>query len=654
MRKPWGITLLFCGLILVILLAGCAPAMTATAPVPTSTPVTAPGTPAQTVSPPQPTTPPVPESRQVELEYPAQMQLGESDVIRLTLAPSKAGYIVQAEFPDHQAAQQEVLTQRPAGFELVAVARLDGIAFDLSPQGEQARSLPAGETISWSWSLIARQPGRQRLALTLLFRWLAISGSTETKREAVIFSRGLEVQVSSILGLAPAQAERIGLVLLLVLVLGGGGLFLIRRKPGSSRSASPNPNLLIELSSGLRLTGESNALLRALFSSYSRLLITSEFLSGYSGARTFLAQPVRPDGRADAYTIVKIGERKNIEREYANYEAFVKDTLPPMTARIQHAPVRLAHGSQAALRYTFIGEAGHAPVSLRQALLESPDPELLHQMVATFGPYWWQQRRPFTFCLGTQYDEFLPAHFVLAPEHGPAHPLDGSYSPEETHLEIGERVLLRHFSRVEVRADGKSLSLSGISRPGQPALRVRWMSLEKPSGAAGRVIATRGSLLAEWVKGMDLFGLTDPLPRLSELLAETIHGTQSIIHGDLNLENVLIGPRQLVWLIDFARTREGHTLLDFAHLEAEIISRVLPASIPSPRQYLDQLAGGEIPLLTQIEAIASQRLFDPGNPREYRLALAIACLGALKHSNLEPSGRHLLYLTAAFLLSSLH
>ena len=69
-------------------------------------------------------------------------------------------------------------------------------------------------------------------------------------------------------------------------------------------------------------------------------------------------------------------------------------------------------------------------------------------------------------------------------------------------------------------------------------------------------------------------GLPDPLYRLPGLLKESISGTQSTIHGDLNLENILVGLGGFVWLIDFASTRDGHTLFDFAHLGAELIAHV--------------------------------------------------------------------------------
>ena len=60
------------------------------------------------------------------------------------------------------------------------------------------------------------------------------------------------------------------------------------------------------------LAAEETRLLQALFQRYARLVLESEFLSGYSGARTFLAHPVLLDGSADAATIVKLGPRASV------------------------------------------------------------------------------------------------------------------------------------------------------------------------------------------------------------------------------------------------------------------------------------------------------------------------------------------------------
>jgi hypothetical protein len=627
------------------------------------------------------------EARIVELEWPARLRLGDSDVVRLALIPSKEGYTVTTEFPEHQTITQTVTVQRPAGYELSAVARLDGVGFDLSPQGDQEHPLAGGETVTWRWSLTPRSPGQHRLSVVLLLRWRPAPGVTGSVRESVAYSKSLTVNVTSFFGLTSGQAMTGGFF---GLIFGSSvSLFAVAFRRSSRRAVLqaivPNERLVIETRPGIDLAPYERSLLRAIFSRYARISLESEFLSGYSGARTFLTQPVRPDGRADAFTIVKIGERESIRREFENYETFVKDTLPPITARIQHSPVTVSSrvggfpaserrhilslgvgsSNRAAIQYTFIGAPGQTPQSLRQALLESPDPSLLNKLFETFGPNWWMQRRPYTFRLAQEYDRMLPAHYVIQPDPGASRGkiLDGKESPGRAILAVGDQVTLRGFTCAELRADGKSLSLAGAITPGQPPLRVRWLGMGNPNGAPGRVIATRQTLLREFVVDFDLFGLPDPLEKLPSLLDERLSGTQSTIHGDLNLENILIGPGGFVWLSDFAQTRDGHPLYDFAHLEAEIIAHVLAPQIASPADYLALIQ--EIPnpehampnthytLLSTLHAISDRCLFNPTQPREYHLALTLACLGALKFTNLEPQAKHLLYLTAAHLAQSL-
>ena len=208
-------------------------------------------------------------------------------------------------------------------------------------------------------------------------------------------------------------------------------------------------------------------------------------------------------------------------------------------------------------------------------------------------------------------------------------------------------VRVRAFHQTELRADGQSLSLTGAAQPAQPPLRLRWMSLQPPRGSLARVIQTRAGMLNEWTRGFDLFGLPDPLARLPGWLEQRVIGTQSIVHGDLNLENILTGPGGFVWLIDFAQTREGPPLLDFAHLHAEIIGHIVAAQGIDPAEYLRLLRSNQHPLLSAMRNIAGRCLFNPSQPGEYDLALALACLGALKYPNLDQHAKHLLYLTAA-------
>lgn len=613
------------------------------------------------------TAPEVREERILEVEWPPQMRLGDSDTLRLSLLPSQEGYTVTTEFEEHTAQESAVTVARLAGYSLWASARVDAAGFLLSPEGAQVRELPAGEPVTWRWTLTPRSTGRQRASLVLLLRWIPLDSENGPIRERELYSRSLTVEVTSFLGLTARQAAVAGFA-----GLGFGGaftiplaVFLLRPKGRRLRSAAPNLALKIELPPGLTLTVPEQTLLRVLFRAYSRITLEAEFRSGYSGARTFLVLPLRADGRSDAYTIAKLGDAESIRREYENYETFVKDTLPPITARIQESPVTAPARARpqarpaAALRYTFIGEPGKKPVSLRNALLENPDPAFLERLFATFGPGWWMQRKPYVFRASQEYDRMLPAHFVLEPARGRAEAvLDGRSAPAEAAGSAGQIVRLKNFHAVELRPGGESLSLRGDPPPGQPALRVRWMSGEYTDGAVGRVIASRKTLLNGLAANLDLCGLTDPLAALDTRLAERIQGTQSILHGDLNLENVLAGPGGTVWLIDFAQTREGHTLADFAHLQVEIVAHVIAPAAGSLRGFVDllqrkQSAPTAFRLLDTLEGISGRCLFNPAHPREYRLALYLSALGALKYSNLDPLQRNFLYLYAAMIQTEL-
>lgn len=616
---------------------------------------------------PVPTTAEIREERILEVEWPPRMRTGDSDTLRLTLLPSSENYVVSAEFEEHAVEESAVTVARLEGYSLHAAARVDASGFLLSPVGEQLRDLPPGESVSWRWTLTPRSAGRQRISIVLLLRWTPLDGQSGPVREREVYSRSLTVEVTSFLGLTARQAAVAG-----VAGFGLGGAFslplaawLLRPKGRRMRRAVPNPALKIELPPGLSLAESEETLLRALFRAYDRITLEAEFRSGYSGARTFLILPVRADGRSDAYTIAKLGDAAAIRREYENYGNFVKDTLPPITARIQEPPVTVSASALpagrecAALRYTFIGEPGKKPVSLRSALLENPDPELLQRLFATFGPGWWMQRRPHTFRASQEYDRALPSHFVLEGAPGGAEAvLDGRTAPAEQERTTGQTVRLRHFRAVELRRGGKSLSLRGDPPPGQPPLRVRWMSSGFADGAVGRVAATRRTLLEEFTAGLDLCGLPSPLAALEDRLAERIRGTQSVLHGDLNLENILVGPGGTVWLIDFAQTREGHALADFAHLQVEIVAHVIAPSLGDVRDFVKILQGKDpappaFRLLEALEGIAGRCLFNPSHPREYRLALYFSALGALKYANLDSLQRNFLLVYAAKLNTEL-
>ncbi|HKJ28465.1 MAG TPA: phosphotransferase, partial [Anaerolineales bacterium] len=336
-----------------------------------------------------------------------------------------------------------------------------------------------------------------------------------------------------------------------------------------------------------------------------------------------------------------------------NYQRYVKNSLPPTTARIQHRPVTVRNSPLAALRYTFIGMPGEMPLSLRLALLEDPDPAWYARLADAYGPNWWMQRSPYTFRLLQEYDRKLPAHLTLRPASGNgAMRLDGRQTPAQVDAQPGEVVHLTNFRVKSANPQTGKFSLVGTAQDGPPPLRVSYFGDVLPGRIVGRVESTRQSFLSGQVAGFDLLGLPDPLAKLPEVLGRTVAGTRSIIHGDLNLENILIGPGETLWLIDFAETREGHPLFDFAHLYVEVIGHVLSQQVDSPQDFLRGLEEG-YPLLDALERAAGRYLFDLNTPEEFTLAAFVSCLGAQKYRNLDDKARHLLYLTAAFLSQGL-
>lgn len=643
-------------------------------PSPTQETVPEPTPPPPTLSVLATITPPLDRQEQViEVEWPPDMRLGDSDIVRLTLVPTADGYEAIPEFPDTEMLTQSVSIPIREGYGLWGLARLDGPGFEIAPDAEQEQAILSEQPTTWQWTIAAQRAGQHRLALRLTLRWVPPEGSRAPTIENTVYTKGLTVQVAAFLGLTHREATMsgmVGLALGSTLTLPLLAYVVRPRRRALFREAAPNDALVIENHPTITLTPSERSLLRALFHAYARLNLEAEFRSGYSGARIFLVLPVRRDGRADAFTIAKLGERGAIEQEVENYETFVKNTLPPITARIQDAPVVLpaAGGNRwrrepgsdhalAALRYTFIGEPGRMPTSLRQALLADPRPDLLERLFQTFGPNWWMQRRPTTFRLGEEYDRMLPSHYLLEPAEGEAAPatLDGNSPPAAHPLPIGAVVTLRNVRVVEWRLAEGHLSLVGEATPGNPRLRlrVRCQSADlarrfaHPDGATVRVVATRAEMLRDLVAALILLDLPDPLPHLPTLLREQVFGSTSPIHGDLNLENVLVGLGDFVWLIDFALTREGHPLYDFAHLEANIIAHVLAPRTPDPATFLASLRAGEEPLLATLHDIARRCLFNPAQPREYHLALCLTCLGALKYRNLEVAQKQLLYLAAA-------
>ncbi len=694
MRKTLVIFYASLILLLIFVLSGCAAATETTVPSPSPLP-TAPG----------PTPTPMIEERTIEVEWPGALKLGDSDLVRLALFPSTGGYSAQLEYPEHTLELGEVEVPYLPGYQAQAIARMDAAGMEFEPRGDQVQTLQQGTPVSWRWTISPQSAGRHRINLQIMLRWIPLADEGQAT-EVVLWRDTLEIHVQAPLGLSAPQARILGVAGMLI-----GGILVLplaeltarqrleRARGKRIRLLRPNPELVLETSLEVELNDVEALILKGLFKQYARVMVESRYDSGYSAARTLLVHPIRPDGRADAYAIVKIGPRGIIQSEYGNYEAFVRHTLPPITSRVLGPPAMVPRIQEAALEYTFVGTPSSAPMSLRNYAKIHPA-EMVASLIeerlfSIFGPSWWMQRQPYLFRLSQEYERLLPVHLLLEPTSASrgARLLSGE-SLQIQGVKAGEPVRLEGAKVLEVRPQRHTLTFSWPDSQTGSNIRIRFQEVKSgrfeegrsASGIHGQVIATQMDLLqaevAKALPALELNGdsifladrwLPNPLLRLSELLGQRIQGTRSVIHGDLNLENVLVGPGDLVWLIDFAATREGHTLFDFARLEVELTTQVIADRFTEWGmglqdflklfKYLETGVAAQEEkikecqtLLEAVRRVANRCLYDPADSGEFRKALILSYLGCLKFSNLDeapsaPLPKAFAFAAAAYLTS---
>ena len=442
-------------------------------------------------------------------------------------------------------------------------------------------------------------------------------------------------------------------------------------------------------------------ILRKMFYGYSRIRVETQLTGGYAGADLLVVTPFSIDRREQAMVVVKIGRTDDILDEAQRYEHYVRGTLPPLTARLEDRPVAPDTSDLAALKYTFLTADDGQPSDMRALVKKWTGEKLgrwLHQhLYREFGDNWWKQTRPFRFNVWQEYDWLLPPILTLQlTSH--------EKPPEGTHvlrvpvkrskineLEYGDHVVVENFTVYRVEHDKQSIRL-GISQGSNTTsayqIEVRGIDFEKSTFYRGEVVEriigqvwqTRDeqlmmALLAlepDFEIGTERISvnnilLPNPVKSYQELLDIPVEGLMSTIHGDLHLGNILIGPSESALLIDFARTRDGHTLFDWANLEVSILSEVIAplgdddswASARNLLKYLTALNIDDRRLIAPpdmenalqaviaLRQIAERSLRRDAKWQEYYISLALTCLRAMTWETMAIGSRRLMYLMSA-------
>lgn len=160
----------------------------------------------------------------------------------------------------------------------------------------------------------------------------------------------------------------------------------------------------------------------------------------------------------------------------------------------------------------------------------------------------------------------------------------------------------------------------------------------------------------------------NPLFHVSEFLERHVRGYMSIIHGDLHLGNILVGPAGDAWLIDFALVREGHSLFDWAVLEISILTITIAQhfeedwdSVWYTAYLLKQINNFQyhanwentplaesIRTISQLREIVQENLTQSDKWHEYYIALMMVALRGLSWDSSASKGvRRLLFAVAA-------
>jgi len=463
-----------------------------------------------------------------------------------------------------------------------------------------------------------------------------------------------------------------------------------------------NRPVQIENPRHIPLSAMVEAVLRRVFSAYSRLIVAAELGSGFSGSRVFLVHPISTGQAPELPVVVKVAPVHLVEQEYHAYQTYIRNKLSG-AAEIRTGPIRLSDSSLAGLCYQLVGSGIFEVQSLfqfcRQAGVRDVWEVLERRLFKRLMPLWQFNYALSQFTYRAGSDRLLPVNWIIAtlpPASGDA--LGGkrihALSPTnwaDVSLQRGDAVQLEGFVVTEVDPVGATVTLDLPVSPDTtpaPSCRVRLHPVERsdvfranevPPSLRGVVTATRADLLrsavrrvwekggmsAEWNSARLLWPdardvtLPNPLSVWPDVLCETGRVRIATVHGDLNMENVLVTlDTGDVRLIDFTMTRQDHVLHDLLRLETGVVTWLLPnflaeAGLPPwtiHRWYtqlhdLDYAGLGQLSpglrktfiILSSIRQAAQSLLANPDDWGEYYRGLALYLVGSLKFVNLGES-----------------
>lgn len=437
----------------------------------------------------------------------------------------------------------------------------------------------------------------------------------------------------------------------------------------------------------ISLTPLEEEALKQLFLGYKRLVLKTEFGGGFSGGRVFIVRPIRPES-AELPAVVKTGPASLIRKEWEAYSLLV-DKKVPKVARIEGKPAYTQSQDWAGIRYPLAGNGHFYTETFKQFCMHADVEELNYLLTERLFPSMeamWQSeysKMRVEVHLGSTFDPVLPVNFVI--QIDPNAKQQKAISPQNVHnvvVEVGDKIEISRFVVTKVDPSNQEVTLSSsFPDPQSPpnSYRLRLIGVEntdayqegKPlqHSLRGSVTLTRQSALNEELKRVFDIEIVEtseeillpvgivpnPIAYLPKLLNQSQDLRFSSIHGDLNLENILVEFDQVsrdIHLIDFASARIDYVLHDLLRLETSIwlyvvseeiaknqhslsVIKDLSYALHTPEMVLIQHLQQSFQLLSSIRKMAKPLQKRTNNWDEYYEGLIVYLVGSLKFKNLD-------------------
>jgi len=462
---------------------------------------------------------------------------------------------------------------------------------------------------------------------------------------------------------------------------------------------------------GMKISETEQQILSALFVNARELRIISEFTDGRTATRVFLVRPTDESGIDALPAVIKVGPKELIEEEWQATRRHVLDRLPGFVP-VRNVPAYIDHADGTAwggLRYGQVGDGLFEAVSFAHFTVSASLHELWqvleNRLFRQLRQLWESTQEISLLTMQGSYDTILPVNLIvdLAQPIAENHPAlldaqkisvtNGPLPP----INSGDTVRLENFivTEIDLPKNEITINLPRESPHASLSYRLRVNNTQTNSLIAklnvgeplpttvGQVVMTRAEMLREHVSmsvGRDIdplsptFNLPDasgvslpnPLHAIVQLLQHKCEAKFGVIHGDLNLRNVLIDPdARTAHIIDSAAARRDHLLHDLLRFERDLLTDVLartlfqaglpPSTVHELYRWVHCATSGEphasghfaLPIelptalhkvyviLVIIRQTARDLLATPNQWDEYYAGLVIHLVGALKFKDLD-------------------